>query len=154
MTKEGSNKIVSFMTFGVRVLVLRCGHISYIVKIHYFFKNLLLYSQAQIRKTEGMIITIGAGCLMLGRGFISHYSEYTLSSALSIHITLIDIVLREYNAAFLCHCWFLLFYDGATDMQIWALLTRSQCRISDIRWPLRPLGLLFIVAMYNILKEN
>ena len=28
---------------------------------------------------------------------------------------------------------FYLFYDGAFDMQIWALLTRSQCRISDTR---------------------
>ena len=28
------------MTPGVGVLVLRCGYISYIVKMHYFFKNL------------------------------------------------------------------------------------------------------------------
>ena len=31
---------------GVVVLVLGRGHISHIVKMHYFFKNLLLYSQA------------------------------------------------------------------------------------------------------------
>ena len=49
-------------------------------------------------------ITIGAGGLMLGRGYISHYSEYALSSTLSIYITLIAIVLREYNTAFLCNC--------------------------------------------------
>ena len=24
-----------------------------------------------------------------------------------------------------------LFYDGAVDMQIWALLTKSQCRVYD-----------------------
>ena len=42
--------------------------------------------------------------LMLGRGYISHYSEYALSSTLSIYVTLITIVLRELNAAFLCHC--------------------------------------------------
>ena len=55
MTKEWSTKMVNFMTPGVGVLVLRCGPISYIVKIHvhYFFKNFLLYSQAQIRQTEG-----------------------------------------------------------------------------------------------------
>ena len=44
------------MTHGVGVLALRCGHISYIVKIHYFFKYLLLYSQAQIRQTEGIVM--------------------------------------------------------------------------------------------------
>ena len=49
MTEEGSTGIVNFMTPRVGVLELRCGHISYIVKIHYFFKN-LLYSQAQIRE--------------------------------------------------------------------------------------------------------
>ena len=43
-------------------------------------------------------ITIGAGGLVLGRGYISHYSKYALSSTLSIYITLIAIVFREYNA--------------------------------------------------------
>ena len=45
MTKEGSIKIVTFMTPGAGVLVLGCGHISHIVKMHYFIKN-LLYPQA------------------------------------------------------------------------------------------------------------
>ena len=86
--------------------------------------------------------------LMLGRGYISHYSEYALSTTLSIYNTLIAIVLREYNAAFLCHWFFLfilwwgswyatvdfyLFYDSAADMRKRAPLTkiRSQCRVSD-----------------------
>ena len=52
--------------------------------------------------------------------------EYVLSSTLSIYSTLIAIELRDYDAAFLYHCWFFyLFYDGAVDIQIWALLTRS-----------------------------
>ena len=46
MTKEGSSKIVNFMTPGAGVLVLGRGLISHIVKMLYFFKNLLLYSQA------------------------------------------------------------------------------------------------------------
>ena len=51
-------------------------------------------------------ITTGAGGLMLGRSNISHYTEYALSSTLSIYmyIILTAIVLREYNAAFLCLC--------------------------------------------------
>ena len=41
-TKEGSTKIINFMTPGAGVLVLGCGHISRIVKLHYFYKNLIL----------------------------------------------------------------------------------------------------------------
>ena len=43
--------------------------------------------------------TPGAGVLALGRGHISHFSEYVLSSTLSIYSTLIAIVLRDYDAA-------------------------------------------------------
>ena len=46
MTKEVSIKIVIFMTPRAGVLVLVHDHISHIVKMHYFFKNLLLYSKA------------------------------------------------------------------------------------------------------------
>ena len=40
MTKKGSIKIVNFMTQGVRVFVLNCGHIIHLVKMYYFLKNL------------------------------------------------------------------------------------------------------------------
>ena len=43
----------------------------------------------------------------------SHWGKYALSSSLSIYSTLIEIVSRDYNAAFLCHFDFYLFYDGA-----------------------------------------
>ena len=49
-------------------------------------------------------MTPGARVFMLGRGEISHYSEYALSSSLSTYSTLIGIVLRYYDAAFQCHC--------------------------------------------------
>ena len=42
MKKEGSTKIVNCMTPGAGVLVLGRCHISNIVKMHCFFKNLLL----------------------------------------------------------------------------------------------------------------
>ena len=45
MLKEGSTKILNFMTPRAGVLVLGCGYMSHIVKMHYFFKNLLLYIQ-------------------------------------------------------------------------------------------------------------
>ena len=95
MTEEGSTKIVNFMTSGLGVLVLRCGHMSYMVKIHHFFKNLSLYSEAQIWQTEGIIMmskegstkfinfmTPRAGILVLGRGLVKtvkpHYSFMNL----------------------------------------------------------------------------
>ena len=43
MTKKGSTKIVNFMTSGTEVFVLGCVHVSYVVKMHYFFKNLLFF---------------------------------------------------------------------------------------------------------------
>ena len=46
-------------------------------------------------------IFIGAEGLMLGHGCIIHYSEYILTSTLSIYITFNAFVLSEYNAAFL-----------------------------------------------------
>ena len=85
MTKEGSTKIINFMTSGAGVLVLGCGHThaSHIVKLHYFFNNLLLYSQAKIRQTKYVVImtkegftkilnsmTPGEGVLVLGHGHI------------------------------------------------------------------------------------
>ena len=44
MTKEGSTKIINFMTQGAGVLVLGLVHISYIVKNHYFFKKIFFSS--------------------------------------------------------------------------------------------------------------
>ena len=46
MNKKGSTKIIYFMTHRIGVLVLGRGHISHTMKMHYFFKNVLLYSQA------------------------------------------------------------------------------------------------------------
>ena len=38
LTEEGSTNIVNFMTPGAGFLLLGCGHISHIVKMHYPFK--------------------------------------------------------------------------------------------------------------------
>ena len=94
MPKKESTKIDKFITPGLGVLVLRCGYISYVVKIHYFFNSLLLYSyisspllvytRAWIRQikyyaimtTEGSdkivnFIAIGAGGFKLVHDYIS-----------------------------------------------------------------------------------
>ena len=85
MNKEGSTKIVTFMTPRAEVLVLGCGHISHIVKMHYFFKSLLIYSHAYIRKTKFIVLmtkegstkivnymTPGAGIFVLRCGHMIH----------------------------------------------------------------------------------
>ena len=90
MTEEGSTKIVNFITPGTWVLVLGRGHISHIVKMHFSFKNRLLYSKTTFRQTKSIVLmtkegstkyvnfmTPGAGVLMLGRGHMS-YSENAL----------------------------------------------------------------------------
>ena len=93
MTEEGSTKNVNFLTIGVGVLVLRCGHMSHIVKMHYFLENLLLYCQAQIIQSEGKVImsregsikivnfmTSKAGFLVLLRGHIVNMQYFFFSS--------------------------------------------------------------------------
>ena len=85
VTKEGSIKIVNFMTPKAGVLVVGRGHLSHIVKMHYFSKNRLLYSLAQIRHTRCIVMIAKegssrivnfmirmAGVFVLGRGRISH----------------------------------------------------------------------------------
>ena len=53
------------------------------------------------------LMTPGAGVLMLGCGHISHYSEYVVSSTLSIYITLIAITcVNVLWCWFLYHHWF------------------------------------------------
>ena len=51
-----------------------------------------------------ILMTPGAGVLLLGHGHISHYSEYALYSTLSICDEVIAIALRVYKHVFLFHC--------------------------------------------------
>ena len=50
------------------------------------------------------------------------------------------LVLREYNVVSYATVDIHLFYDVAADMQIKALLTRSQCRVSDTHITVKALG--------------
>ena len=74
ITKEGSTKIVNFMIYGAGVLMLGRNPISHIMKMHYSFtdmstfredncncKNLLLYSQAEIRQTKYIVMMTKEG---------------------------------------------------------------------------------------------
>ena len=65
---------------GAGVLVLGRGHISRIVKMHYFFKkSFSLLSQALIRQTKYIVMMTKDGCVYQHcKIHISHYSEYVL----------------------------------------------------------------------------
>ena len=73
---------------------------------------------------------------------------YYLSS-LSIYSTLIAVVLSDYNAAILF--WFSFILWWAVDIQIWALLTRSQCKVSDTQVTVKACGPL---VHHRILIQN
>ena len=89
MTKEGSTKIVNFMTPGAAILVLRRGRqTKYKVR---------LTKNCKFHDPQGWDSDVR-------RGHISHYREYVLSPTPSIYSTLIAIVLRDhYDAAFRYH---------------------------------------------------
>ena len=107
MTKEGSTKIVNFMT-------------------------------------------PRAGVLMWGCGNISHYSEYVLSSNLSIYNTLIDCYcVKGLWCCFLNNTIIHLLYDGAVNIQIRALLTRCQCKVSVTQVTIKARGPLVSLKLFK-----
>ena len=131
------------MTPGLGVLVLGRGHTSHLVKMHYFFKNLLLFTQVLIRQTEDIVMitmealgsskivnfmTPGAGVFVLGphpykiyskNAIFSFFCTLRYESDISIYNTLITTVLLGYNSTFFFHYHlFYLFYDWPVNMQI------------------------------------
>ena len=77
------------------------------------------------------------------------YSEYVLSSALTIYSTLIAFVWRNYYAAhlFICSFSFILWWGSwFTNM------SPSDKKSLILRWPLRPVGLLFTISRLLILQ--
>ena len=86
MTKEGSTTTVNSITPGTGVLVLGCDHISHIVKKHFLFKTLLLYSQALIRQTKYVVMMTKEGStktvnfMTSGAGFLCSFTKIGLFS--------------------------------------------------------------------------
>ena len=81
MPKKGYTKFVNFMNPRARILVLGCGHISYIVKciisLKIFFSSLrhrsdkLIDDQGRVYQNCKILFNYpGAGVLVLGRGHI------------------------------------------------------------------------------------
>ena len=56
MAREGPIKYVNFMTPGAGFLILGHDRISGIVKMHYFFLNILLNSCTYIKKPEYIVM--------------------------------------------------------------------------------------------------
>ena len=109
MTKEGSTKIVNFMTPGAGILMFGRGHISHIVNMYYH----LLYQ----------------------------YTTHWLKLCLGIML-LLSYIIADFH----------LYYDWTVDIQIWALLTRSQCKVSDTQVTVKACGAL--VFQFLVISKN
>ena len=132
MTKEGATKIVNFMTPGLGVLVLGRGHISHIVKLYYFFKNILLYSQAQIRQTKYIVMMPKEG-----RTKIVYF--------ICIIVNMYYLLLYQYISH--CYCVNLISFTIVDLFIILGLLlcqymlqTRSQCKVSVTQVTIKACG--------------
>ena len=97
------------------------------------------------------LMTPGAGDLMLGHDYISHYSVYALSSTLSLYGTWIAIVLRDYRT---CFPMLLLIYIysmmGLLIRKYQSFWQEVSVESLILGWLLRPIGLLYKSMIYVI----
>ena len=140
MTKEVSSKIMNFMTPGTGVFMLGHGHISHIVKLHYFFNNLLLYSQAYIKQTKCIV-------MMTKEGYNKIVNFIQVIAVKMYFLLLYQYTSHwlDYDAAFLYNCWFLfLMILGLLICKYAPFWQEFSVKSLILRWPLRPSGLLLL----------
>ena len=168
MIKDGSTKIVNFMTPVAGVLVLGHGHLIQMMKMHFFFKNFsLLLGIDQInwwyRNDDQQ--RIYQNCKFhdpQNRGFCPKEGgglKLCINLMMCINIQHIDCYYNSnkgiYDAAFLCHCWF-------SFILWWVLLISKyepfwqEVSVESLilRWPLRLMDLLFILSLNLFNKRN
>ena len=138
MTKEESSDNVKFMTPRARIIVLGRVHIYYksYGENALFLQNFSSLHPGIDQTNESVVMMTEEECTKIvnfmtriqGRDKVSHYREnvfcYLLLHQYTAHWFAFG--LSDDNASFLCHYYFLF----AVDMQTWALLTRSGCRVS------------------------
>ena len=91
-----------------------------------------------IRQTKYVVMMTKEGSTKNVKFYISHYSEYVLSSCLSIYFTL----LKDYDAAFLYNCWFLfIIIMGLLICNYGPFWQEFSVKSLILRWTLRPVGL-------------
>ena len=96
MTKEGSTRIINFMTPAAGVLVLGRGHISHIVKLHYSFKHFLLYSQALIRQSKYVVMMTKEGSTEI-INIMTPGAEFIQMSRTTLNIAFCDSMFKKFN---------------------------------------------------------
>ena len=99
-------------------------------------------------------MTLRAGVLVLGHSYISYYSESVLSSTRSIYSTLIAIVLRDYDVAFLYHHWFIFSMMGLLIYKYEPFWQEVSVKSVILRWLLRPVGLLLLLIGAPLEVQN
>ena len=101
-TKEGSTKIVNFITPGAGVLKLERGLVSHILKVHYCLKVFFstpwqrlneLSDQGRVYQIVN-IMTRETGVLMLGRDHISHIHVVKMHFSFSNPLIYIQVIVN------------------------------------------------------------
>ena len=133
--------------------------------MHYFFTNLLLYSKAHIRQTKYILMmtkekfTKIVNFIPPVRGSCASVWQYQsvmkmhYLSTLLINSTLIVLVLRDYNAAFLCQYWFLLILKWDCWYANTIPLTRGPWRVSDTLGSVKP-GVGLLLFKFSVVCNN
>ena len=119
--------------------------------MQYFFLH-LVYTGAWIRQIKYMLMKTKEGSTNIVN-FITHAAEvFILGYDHIIHYSVHSLLPYQYTAHLLLLYWGIimllsypivdsyLFYDGVVDMQLWFLLTRSQCRVSDTQVTVKVCG--------------
>ena len=96
-------------------------------------------------------MTPRAEVLILGHGHMSHYSNLLLYQYTVHWLLLYYGILMLFSDAIVD---FYFFFDEAIDMQIWALLTRSQCRVSDTQVTVETCGPLVSKHFKEIISKS
>ena len=122
--------------------------------MHYFFKNLLLYTQAFIRQTKHIVMMNKKGSTKIvnlltpGVGFSCAwlYKSYSKNA--------LFLCLLLYSQAWIRQTKYKLLMTNERStqivnfMQIWSLLTRSQCRVSDTQVTFKAHGSLVLLGSW------
>ena len=122
-------EIVSFMIPGIGGLVPGCGHKSHVlvVKMHYFFKYLLLNLGGQFRQTQIDSfddVPVDSYCTCINR----LYCSFPLPLLIFIY-SMMELLICKYEP----------FWQ---EVNVQYLI---------LRWPLRPMGLLLWLVVYSIM---
>ena len=93
LTNKNSIDFANFLTHEATILILRRGHIRYIVSIHYLFTNLLLYSSLWTRNNDDQGRVYNDFKIQETRGIASVLGRVHKSHLLQMHYFFTNLLL-------------------------------------------------------------